>query len=133
MDISAAARAAALWAALLILTLLGLSLAVVRQRQRHGVMFGDGGEPELAQAIRAFGNAAEYIPPGLIGLTVMAMVGAPALAVQAAGFILFAGRAAHAVGLSRESGPSRLRPIGMVLTWVAYILTAVALLIFALG
>lgn len=133
MDISAAARAAALWAALLILTLLGLSLAVVRQRQRHGVMFGDGGVPELAQAIRAFGNAAEYIPPGLIGLTVMAMVGAPALAVHAAGFILFAGRAAHAVGLSRESGPSRLRSIGMVLTWVAYILTAVALLIFALG
>ena len=133
MDISAAARAAALWAALLILTLLGLSLAVVRQRQRHGVMFGDGGVPELAQAIRAFGNAAEYIPPGLIGLTVMAMVGAPALAVHAAGFILFAGRAAHAVGLSRESGPSRLRSIGMVLTWVAYILVAVALLIFALG
>ena len=133
MDISAAARAAALWAALLILTLLGLSLAVVRQRQRHGVMFGDGGVPELAQAIRAFGNAAEYIPPGLIGLTVMAMVGAPALAVHAAGFILFAGRAAHAVGLSRESGPSRLRSIGMVLTWVDYILTAVALLIFALG
>ena len=133
MDISAAARAAALWAALLILTLLGLSLAVVRQRQRHGVMFGDGGVPELAQAIRAFGNAAEYIPPGLIGLTVMAMVGAPALAVHAAGFILFAGRAAHAVGLSRESGPSRLRSIGMVLTWVAYILAAVALLIFALG
>ena len=133
MDVSAAARAAALWAALLILTLLGLSLAVVRQRQRHGVMFGDGGVPELAQAIRAFGNAAEYIPPGLIGLTVMAMVGAPALAVQAAGFILFAGRAAHAVGLSRESGPSRLRSIGMVLTWVAYILAAVALLIFALG
>ena len=133
MDVSAAARAAALWAALLILTLLGLSLAVVRQRQRHGVMFGDGGVPELAQAIRAFGNAAEYIPPGLIGLTVMAMVGAPALAVHAAGFILFAGRAAHAVGLSRESGPSRLRSIGMVLTWVAYILVAVALLIFALG
>jgi uncharacterized membrane protein YecN with MAPEG domain len=133
VEVSAAARAVALWAALLLLTLLGLSLAVVRQRQRHGVMFGDGAVPELAQAIRAFGNAAEYIPPGLIGLTVMAMVGAPALAVHAAGLTLFAGRAAHAAGLSRESGPSRLRSIGMVLTWVAYILVAVALFIFALG
>ena len=133
MEVSAAARAVALWAALLLLTLLGLSLAVVRQRQKHGVMFGDGGVPELSQAIRAFGNAAEYIPPGLVGLTVMAMVGAPALAVHAGGLVLFAGRAAHAVGLSRESGPSQLRSIGMVLTWVAYILIAVGLFIFAIG
>jgi uncharacterized protein len=133
LDVTAAARAVALWVALNLVTLLVLSLAVVRQRQKHGVMFGDGAVPELAQAIRAFGNAAEYIPPGLIGLAVLAMVGAPVMAVHTGGLILLAGRAAHATGVSRVSGPSALRSIGMVLTWVAYILMAVALFIFALG
>jgi len=133
VEVSAAARAAALWAALLILVLLALSLAVVRQRQKHGVMFGDGAVPQLAQAIRAFGNAAEYIPPGLIGITVLALVNAPSLAVHAAGALLLAGRVTHAAGLSRESGPSRARAVGMVLTWVAYILIAAVLIIFALG
>jgi hypothetical protein len=133
LDVTAAARAAALWVALNLVTLLVLSLAVVRQRRKHGVPFGDGAVPELAQAIRAFGNAAEYIPPGLIGLVVLALVGAPVLAVHTGGLVLFAGRAAHATGLSRASGASALRSIGMVLTWVAYILMAVALFIFALG
>jgi len=35
---------------------------------------GDGDVPELAQAIRAFGNATEYVPAALIGIAVLAMV-----------------------------------------------------------
>lgn len=133
MEVSAAAHAAALWAGAHLLLLLTLSLLAVRQRQKHGVMIGDGGVPELAQALRAFGNAAEYTAPGLVGLAVMAIAGAPAVAVHTCGLILFVGRAAHAVGLTRSGGPSALRSVGMVMTWVAYILEAVALLIFAPG
>jgi len=131
--VSAAAHAAALWAGAHLLLLLVLSLLAVRQRQKHGVMTGDGGVPELAQALRAFGNAAEYVPPGLVGLAVMAIAGAPPIAVHTCGLILFAGRVAHAVGLSRSTGASTLRSAGMVMTWFAYILEAVALLIFAPG
>jgi uncharacterized membrane protein YecN with MAPEG domain len=29
-------------------------------------VFGDGGDPEMSQAIRAHGNFAEYVPLGLI-------------------------------------------------------------------
>ena len=133
MEVTAAARALALWVALHLLVLLSLSLAVVRQRQQRHVLFGDGAVPELAQAIRAFGNAAEYIPPGLIGLAALVLVGAPTLAIHTGGAVLLAGRVCHAVGLSRTSGPSRLRALGMVMTWVAFILMAAALLIFALG
>jgi uncharacterized membrane protein YecN with MAPEG domain len=110
-----------------------LSLLVVRQRQKHKILFGDGGEPDLARAIRAFGNAAEYIPAGIVSLAVMAMAGAHAQEVHATGLILFLGRAIHAVGLSRSTGSSLMRSTGMILTWVAYILAAVALLIFAAG
>ncbi len=110
-----------------------LSLLVVRQRQIHKVQFGDGGVPELAQAQRAFGNAAEYIPAGLIGLAILALAGAPAFAVHTAGLVLFLGRLSHAIGLSRSAGPSALRSAGMAMTWAAYILEAVALIIFSVG
>jgi len=108
-----------------------LSLLVVRGRQQHKIQFGDGGVPELAQAIRAFGNAAEYVPAGLAGLAMLALAGAHPLAVHASGLLLFLGRVAHAIGLSRSAEPSALRSAGMVLTWVAYILAGVALLICA--
>jgi uncharacterized membrane protein YecN with MAPEG domain len=131
LEVTASGHAAALWAGLNLIILLVLSLLVVRQRQQHKVQFGDAGVPGLAQAIRAFGNAAEYIPAGVAGLAVLAIAGGQPLAVHASGLLLFFGRLAHAVGLSRSSGASALRSGGMVLTWVAYILAAVALLICA--
>ncbi|HEY3798690.1 MAG TPA: MAPEG family protein [Caulobacteraceae bacterium] len=133
MEVTPAAHAAALWTGAHLLLLLVLSLLVVRQRNRSGVMLGHGDVPALEQASRAFGNAAEYIPAGLVGLGVMAVVGAPMIAVHTCGLLLFLGRVAHAIGLSRAGGPSRLRSVGMTLTWAAYILEAVALLIFAPG
>jgi uncharacterized membrane protein YecN with MAPEG domain len=131
VEVTAAAHAAALWSGLNLILLLVLSLRVVRQRQAHKVEFGDGGVPSLARAIRAFGNAAEYIPAGVGALAVLAIVGVPPLAVHASGSLLWFGRAAHAIGLSRTASASWLRSAGMVLTWTAYILAAVVLLIFA--
>ncbi len=75
MNLVTAGHATALWTGLHLFLLLVLSLLVVRQRQRHKVAFGDDGIPELAQAIRAFGNATEYVPAGLIALVVLALVG----------------------------------------------------------
>ena len=132
LEVTAADHAAALWAALNLLILLVLSLLVVRQRSKHKIQFGDGGEPELAQAIRAFGNAAEYIPAGIVGIAVMALAGANAIAVHVVGLVLFLGRGIHAVGLSRSTGSSGMRSTGMLLTWTAYIFTAVMLLFSAM-
>jgi len=132
MDSANSAHAVAFWVGLHLLLLLTLSLLVVRQRQRHKVMLGDEGVPELARAIRAFGNATEYVPAGLIGLGVLALVEAPPLAIHVAGLMLFAGRALHAVGLSSSGGPTFPRAIGMVLTWVAYVFLGAALLFYAL-
>jgi hypothetical protein len=130
-----ALHALALWVGLHLLLLLTLSLLVVRQRQKHKIDLGDGGVAELAQAIRALGNAAEYIPAGLIGLIVLAMTGTPAAAVlvHVAGFLLFAGRVSHAVGLSNSGGASFARTIGMLATWVSYIFMIAATLFNAIG
>lgn len=133
MDVIAAGHAAALWAGLHLFLLLTLSLLVVRLRQKHKVALGDEGIPELARAIRAFGNATEYVPTGIAAIAVLAVAGAAPLAIHVVGFVLFAGRIVHAVGLSNSGGASIPRAVGMVATWLAYIFAGVALLLSAIG
>lgn len=126
------AHAAALWSGLSLILLLVLSVRVVRARRLHRVAVGDGDAPELLQAIRAFGNATEYVPSGLGALAVMAVAEAPPLAVHLTGLLLFSGRVIHAVSLSRTTGASLGRSAGMVLTWVSYVFAAVALLFYGI-
>lgn len=124
-------HAAALWVGLHILLMLVLSLQVVRLRSKHKVFLGDEGIPELAQAIRAFGNASEYVPPGLAGLIVLDITNTAPLLVHIGGFLLLAGRITHAIGLSNSVGTSIPRALGMTLTWSAYVYLIAATLISA--
>jgi hypothetical protein len=128
--VSAGGHAAALWTGLNILLLLALSLLVVRQRQKHKVMIGDGGAEELLRANRAFGNATEYVPAALIGLAVLAAVGANPLIIHGLGAALLVGRIGHAVGLSRSAGTSAGRFVGTLLTWLVLLFTGVLLVLF---
>ncbi len=132
MELPASAQAAALWAGLHVILLLVLSVLVTRQRRRHKVGLGDGGIPQLSQAIRAFGNATEYIPTALIGLGILAFAGAPPMVIHPLGLVLFAGRVLHAVGVSRSGGVSWWRTYGVLATWTAYVALAAALLFFAI-
>lgn len=132
MDATASAHAAALWAGLHIALLLVLSVLVTRQRRRHKVEIGDGGVPALQQAIRAFGNATEYVPTALAGLALLAIVNAPPLLIHPIGLILFVGRVLHAFGLSRSTGASLPRALGVLATWISYIAMAAALLFYAI-
>ncbi|HXA39838.1 MAG TPA: MAPEG family protein [Phenylobacterium sp.] len=132
MDATPSAHAAALWVGLHLILLLVLSVLVVRQRRKHQVVLGDADIPQLAQAVRAFGNATEYVPGGLIAIAVLALVNAAPLEVHAVGLPLFVGRVAHAIGLSRSGGSSILRSAGVIATWLAYILGGVALIFHAI-
>jgi uncharacterized membrane protein YecN with MAPEG domain len=131
MDVTASAHAAALWAGLHLFLLLVLSVLVTRQRRKHRVSLGDGGVPSLAQAIRAFGNATEYVPSALAGLAILALVAAPPLFIHVAGIVLFVGRLLHAFSLSRSSEATMTRAIGALATWIAYIAIAAALVFYA--
>lgn len=125
-----AIHAAALWSGLLILLLIALSSLTVSRRRRHLVAFGDGGNADLTAATRAFGNAAEYIPAGLIALTLLALTGAPPLMIHSIGATLMIGRIIHAVGLLFQKGPSLGRVSGMALTYMALLVAAVALIAY---
>ena len=128
-----AAPAAAFWTALLLILMMTLSVLTVRQRQAHKVPIGHGDMPSVEAAVRAFGNASEYIPAGIGALAVLAIAGASPLIVHVIGGLLFVGRVAHAVGMSRTTGLSAGRVAGMTFTWLAYVFAAVALLLYAVA
>ena len=132
MDPQAPAHAAALWAGLNLVLLLVLSVLVTRQRRKHRVETGDGGVPALQQAIRAFGNATEYVPAALAGLGILALVSAPSLLIHPIGLVFFVGRLLHAIGLSRSTEATWLRAAGALATWVSYVAIAAALLFYAI-
>jgi len=127
-----AGQAAALWCGLHLLLLLTLSALVVRQRRRHRVAVGDDGVPELLRAQRAFGNASEYAPAGMVALGVLAIAGAQPGMIHVIGATLLLGRVVHAIGMSLTAGVSIGRTVGMLLTWIAWVAAAVSLVIFAL-
>jgi uncharacterized membrane protein YecN with MAPEG domain len=130
--ITPSAHAAALWVGLHLLLLLVLSVLVVRQRQRHLVMIGDEGVPELLRARRAFGNATEYVPAGMGALVMLAVVGLPSPVVHGVGAVLFVGRIAHGWGISTSAGPTIGRTAGTIMTWLAFLFSGALLLFYAI-
>ena len=103
-----------LYAALLALWIVWLSLQVIKLRRVKKVALGDGGEPELQTAIRAHGNATEYIPIALILLILLELNNAHPALLHLGGVAMLAGRLIHAKGLLTES--VRYRVLGMQVT-----------------
>jgi uncharacterized membrane protein YecN with MAPEG domain len=120
---------AALLAALYIL----LSLQVIRQRQRDGRAWGEGGEGRLRNLVRAHGNFAEYAPMGIVLLLLAEAQGAPGWAVHLTGASLLAGRVVHAFALSERPAALQWRVAGMVLTFTALGTGALAALFASLA
>jgi uncharacterized membrane protein YecN with MAPEG domain len=114
---------AALYAGVNILILLVLAVLVVAGRRKHKITLGDGGNEAFTRAVRAHANAAEYIPAGLVGITLLALFdpATPIWLLHAAGISLTLGRILHGFGL--HTGTLNFgRMFGMVLTWTSYAL-----------
>jgi len=120
---------AAVYVGLNILILLVLSYLVMAGRRRHKIALGDGDNPNFIRAQRAHANAAEYIPAGLIGLVVLALLepAAPLWLLHGSGISLTAGRILHDVGL-HQGTLNFGRMAGTALTWLAYLLIGGGLL-----
>ena len=56
----------ALYAGILTLLQIALSINVVRNRARSKVLYSDGGDETLARAMRTHGNFIEYVPMAII-------------------------------------------------------------------
>lgn len=127
-----ALEAAALYTAINLLVLLLLGGGTGMARGKHKVSFGTGGIADLECRMRAHANAAEWIPGALIGLVLLALVGAPSLLIHGLGLLLTLARAAHGLtmGLGKSSGPGRT--IGALGTVVVYVVMIGALIWYAL-
>jgi uncharacterized membrane protein YecN with MAPEG domain len=121
-------RITGLYAALLTLLILGLAVRVMLIRRRTRIGLGDGGDRSVACAIRAHGNAVEYVPLALILLLVLELDQTVPLLLHAFGIALVLARVVHAIGLSRAAGNSPGRAVGAGLTLVVIGLMALMLL-----
>jgi len=125
-------QAVALWTGLTLLFILVLSMRISAGRRRLKVSVGDGGHPALLATTRAFGNAIEYIPVALVALAVVAVFySAPVVHALGGAFLL--GRVLHAWGMAQVKQPAAGRMLGMILTYLTFLASAVLLIFAAVG
>jgi len=74
-----------LYASLLALLVVRLSLSVIKLRRKNRIIVGDGGNEELQLAIRTHANALEYIPITLLLLLTLELNGAPKILIHILG------------------------------------------------
>jgi uncharacterized protein len=131
-NVPAHVSAAALYTGILILMGIVLQFRVIGYRRTKKIGIGDGQDKELTRAIRVHGNFAENVPFVLAGLIMLALIGAPAVVIHGVGVLAVIGRLAHAQGLSGSAGTSMGRVAGMLMTFAALIVTALALIVRAI-
>lgn len=107
----------ALYAALLSLLFIGLSVRTIRLRRRLRIAIGDADHIEMRRAMRVHANFAEYVPLALLLIYFAEVSGAPVALVHVLGLCLLTGRLAHAYGVSQSEEDFRFRVFGMVMTF----------------
>jgi len=112
-------KTTALYAALLGILFVALTVGVFAARRGAKIAVGTGEDRLLLRASRAHANFAEYVPLILILMAVSESTGAPRLVVHAIGLATLVGRALHAYGIRQEPEPLIFRMLGMVLTLTA--------------
>jgi len=117
------------YAALLTILFIGLSVRTIKQRFRHHVSIGDGGKPELARAIRAHANFAEYVPLALLLIWMTETLAYPSWVIHLLGATLLVGRFSHAYGIMQVKADLRFRKFGMLMTFLVLLSAAVLLLV----
>jgi uncharacterized protein len=116
------------YAGLLALMFVGLSLRTLRLRRTYKVAIGDGGQERLQRAIRAHGNFSEYVPFALLLIFFVESSGVRDGWVHTLALALLLGRIIHAAGLSQVNENPRLRVFGMVLTLTSILCAALLLI-----
>ncbi len=126
-----------LYAGILGIFLIFLSVNVIKNRRKHGAALGDHGAFELQRAIRAQGNFIEYSVFFLVLFGYCEMNGAPAYALHAFGSVFIIGRAAHAYSLLKaehyENGKLTANPIWRIGGMMCSFTTIAALSLFLIA
>ena len=118
----------ALYASVLGLLFVCLSIRTLRLRRRLQIAIGDGDDKVMLRAMRVHANFAEYAPLGLLLIYLVEMSGAAPLLVHALGSSLLLGRSSHAYGVSQIREKYAFRVAGMAMTLAALTVSSAYLL-----
>lgn len=118
-----------IYAGLLALVFLALSIRVIQGRGSAGVSLGDGGDGRLNRRIRAHANFAEYVPLCLGLIALLEIGGAPTWLLHGLGAGLLIGRIGHgyALAIAEHFPPGRM--VGTVLTFLVLLIGGVGCLV----
>ncbi len=108
-----------LYAGLLGLWFLVLSVRVIAGRRSGKVNLGDGGSESLLRRIRAHGNFAEYVPFILLLMAALESTGVQGWLLHFVGVPLLIGRLLHGYAFSFTAQFMLGRLVGMMLTLTA--------------
>ena len=114
-----------LYAGLLALWFIVLSVRVISLRRVARVSLGDGGNPALARAIRGHANFAEYVPLALFLLGILELSRFSIYLIHVLGVMLLIGRLMHGYALAFTAESKLGRTGGATLTFIVIILEAV--------
>ncbi|WP_299668312.1 MAPEG family protein [uncultured Ruegeria sp.] len=118
-----------IYAALIALLFVTLSINVILQRRRGKISVGDHGDKAMIKAMRTQANCAEYAPFALLLIAIVELQGAGGWLVNLLGLSLLAGRLLHAYGFGKTPQIIVLRQIGMGLTFASILVAAIANLV----
>lgn len=118
-----------LYLGLFILMLLVLAIGVVRVRLKTNISLGDGGNNALNKAIRAHGNATEYVPIVMLALALLELAGANITLLHVYGSVFLLSRFAHAFGMQHPNEGNNFRKIGIVSTWLVMLCMGIQLIL----
>ncbi len=102
------------YAAVLALMFVLLSLRTIRTRQRLRISLGDAGDAAMLRAIRVHANFAEYVPFAILLAAFVEIEGTRPWIVHTLCGMLLLGRLLHVYGIAGATLPPRAT--GMVLT-----------------
>ncbi len=116
------------YAAILALIFIGLSVRTLRLRRQLNIVVGDRNDQQMLRSMRVHANFAEYVPLSLLLIYMFEAGNGMTNVVHALCLALIVGRLLHAYGVSRIEEDYRFRVFGMALTFTALSGAALGLL-----
>lgn len=121
-----------IYAALLGLLFVILSIRTIKSRRRNNIALGYGDAPDLVRAARVHANFAEYVPLALLLLYFLELSPAPAGLMHGLGIVLLLSRIVHAYGVSQIDEDYRFRVAGMSGTFAVIVVASLGILVYRL-
>ncbi|WP_028081774.1 MAPEG family protein [Solimonas soli] len=113
-----------LYAGLLGLWFLVLSVRVVQGRGKFQIHLGDGGNAEMARRVRGHANFAEYVPLTLLLIAILELSHFSIYVLHALGAALLVGRVLHGIALSFTAQFKLGRMLGILLSFIVLLIAA---------